>query len=156
LPPERPGLRGAVERDPDARRAPARGQRQADVPHHDRQILMGPRALFTSLFCVTLLAACGGPPPAARPEVTPAPSGSGTPVATASGSPAPTPSGTAAAGHPLPDHNTPLQASKLLAGVKQIGVDVHKPLGSLPNAKKKELMNFFVKALGYEDCQGCH
>src|SRR5262249_20109724 len=35
-------------------------------------------------------------------------------------------------------------------------VDVHRPLASLPNAKKKELMNFFVKALGYEDCQGCH
>jgi hypothetical protein len=72
----------------------------------------------------------------------------------------PAPSGNASAGQspkqPLPDRNTPIGETKLLTGVKQLGVDVRKPLGSLPNAKKKELMNFFVKALGYEDCQGCH
>jgi hypothetical protein len=59
----------------------------------------------------------------------------------------------------LPDHNTPLRPSKLLAAVKALGVDPKKPLGTIPDAKKKELMKLFVTALGYadkEECGGCH
>jgi hypothetical protein len=122
---------------------------------------MRSRSLLPALLSLSVLGACGSPPPAARPEVSPAPgSTSAAPVASASGSPAATPSGSGTASvapkPELPDHNTHIRASTQLAGVQQIGVDLRKPLSTLTNAKKKELMKLFVTSLGYEGCEGCH
>jgi hypothetical protein len=54
--------------------------------------------------------------------------------------------------------STPLQASKMLADVKGLGIDLTKSpeLGKIPIGQKKKLMPFFQKSLGYEDCTGCH
>ena len=53
---------------------------------------------------------------------------------------------------------TPVQATALLAEVKKAGVDPAKNpvLEKMSSADKKKVMPFFVKALGYKDCTGCH
>src|SRR5207248_1182167 len=46
----------------------------------------------------------------------------------------------------------------LLADMKKAGLDPAKApvLEKMPLADKKRVMPFFVKALGYKDCTGCH
>jgi hypothetical protein len=46
--------------------------------------------------------------------------------------------------------------SGLLARVQKLGVDLSKPLADVPLGKKKKLMPLFQKALGFDDCTGCH
>jgi hypothetical protein len=104
-------------------------------------------------------AACGGSPNPA-PEVAPPP-----PAETAA-APAPTPPATASAvaapppapAPPAGPAGTPVQASALLAEVKKVGIDPAKMpvLEKMSLADKKKVMPFFVKALGYKDCTGCH
>jgi hypothetical protein len=117
---------------------------------------------LTASLATAVVAACGSPPPPASPEATP-------PVASPSAAPtgaAPAPSAapsgapTSAPVAPKPPvslgNNTPIQASKLLDEVRKLGVDTAKPLSAMSVQKKKKLMPFFVKALGYESCTGCH
>jgi hypothetical protein len=104
-------------------------------------------------------AACGGsnPPPETPPPATaeatppPPPASTGSAVATPPEAPKAPPPPAAPAG-------TPVQASALLAEVKKAGVDPGKNpvLEKMSTADKKKVMPFFVKALGYKDCTGCH
>jgi hypothetical protein len=51
-----------------------------------------------------------------------------------------------------------IAGSKMMAEVKAIGIDLAHPveLAKIDLARKKKLMPFFVKALGYAGCEGCH
>jgi len=101
------------------------------------------------------IAACGGSsppvetPPAPTAEAAPPPAASSSAAATPPPSTPPPPAGPA---------GTPVQASTLLADVKKAGIDPAKNpvLEKMSSADKKKVMPFFVKALGYKDCTGCH
>jgi hypothetical protein len=114
-------------------------------------------ALALSISTAALAAACGEPPAPVTPEnpaAVPPTSATGPTPETA-----PPASATPAAVKPpgLPG-GTPVQASKLLADVMKAGIDPAKApsLEKMASAEKKKLMPFFVKALGYKDCTGCH
>jgi hypothetical protein len=82
----------------------------------------------------------------------PAPTQSATAPATA----APTASSAPAAAGPA---GPPVMATKLAEDLKKAGFDLAKmppSIEKMPDAQKKKLMPVFVKALGYEDCKGCH
>lgn len=125
---------------------------------------MRPRSTTLALTFVlssAALAACGPPPPAVGPENgTPtAPTGVTAPTAAPGVSATPTAGPTASppvapAGKP----NTPVQHSKLVEDAKKLGIDFKKvpDIEKIPLDQKKKLMPLFVKALGYESCNGCH
>jgi hypothetical protein len=53
----------------------------------------------------------------------------------------------------------PLMASKMAEDLKKEGFDLAKlppKLDKMSDAQKKKIMKLFVKALGYENCNGCH
>jgi len=54
--------------------------------------------------------------------------------------------------------NVELGGSKMVGDIKAIGIDLTHPgdLAKIDLPKKKKLMAFFVKALGYSGCEGCH
>lgn len=123
--------------------------------------------LIVSL-CVSgaLAAACGpatpepvNPTPTATPTSEPAPTAtpSASPTA-ATPPPSATPSATPTAPPASTVQNQPIQPSAMIDDVKKIGFDMKKvpTLESLPMAQKKKVMPFFVKALGYQNCGGCH
>jgi len=111
---------------------------------------------------LAIVAACGtAAPPPPSPPTEPPPVASATASAAPSAvaaQPAPTASASAApsAGPPNMGNNTPIQASVLVADAKKLGIDFKTPLAKVPFGTKKKLMPLFVKALGYESCNGCH
>jgi hypothetical protein len=120
-------------------------------------------AFAHAALAVTLVAACGGgaPPPATPPQKTetvPAPTGAGTAAVTTP--PAPPSSSTGAA--PSPPHaltaSVAFGPSQMLGELKTIGVDPTHPgdLSKMEMSKKRKVMKLFVKALGMENCEGCH
>ncbi len=129
-------------------------------------------SFVASAALVSLAAACG---PSPSTEVAPQPTGTATAESPSTGTsttatPDPTAAPTAAptaspngAGHVEPGHaeaakkaSTPLAPSTLLAEVKAAGVPLDKPFDKLSMGQKKKVMPFFVKALGFKDCTGCH
>jgi hypothetical protein len=52
----------------------------------------------------------------------------------------------------------PVVETKMVEDLKKIGIDLKNvpQLQKLPLAKKKKVMDLFVKSLGFENCQGCH
>jgi hypothetical protein len=126
--------------------------------------------LVCALTAASVLAACGSAPPpvetpptpTATPEATATPA---TPPASTSSAATPPPASTGSAPSPsappaasMPATNTPLQPSKLIAAVKEAGIDLNKPpkFDKIPDGTKKKLMKSFVTALGYSGCNGCH
>ena len=109
------------------------------------------------------LAACGGGAPVPQSpstEIASSPGDAGTPPVVAEPSKpdaaapsAPTPPGPAGA-----VVSTEIVPSKMIADIKAIGVDLANPgdLSKMDMSKKKKLMPFFVKALGFSGCEGCH
>jgi hypothetical protein len=116
----------------------------------------GPAVLALVIAASAGAAACGGsnppaetPPPATAEATPPPPATTGTAATPPETPKPPAPSGPA---------GTPIQASTLLADVKKVGIDPAKypVLEKMSVADKKKVMPFFVKALGYKDCTGCH
>src|SRR5258707_3010122 len=109
------------------------------------------------------LAACGGGAPVPQSpstEIASSPGDAGTPPVVAepakpdgAAPSAPTPPGPAGA-----VVSTEIVPSKMIADIKAIGVDLASPgdLSKIDMSKKKKLMPFFVKALGFSGCEGCH
>lgn len=60
--------------------------------------------------------------------------------------------------HHGPAKSTPVQATKMAADLKKIGINLKKipPLEKLPMAQKKKVMPLLQRALGLDTCQGCH
>lgn len=128
--------------------------------------------LAVSLAAAAIVAACGPATPTSEvptpgtampsgtpsvPEVPP----TAPPTSTAQTPPTAPPTSTAQTPPtppPGPGANQPVAASALLADVLKTGVDMKKivELEKIPLATKKKIMPFFVKALGYENCSGCH
>jgi hypothetical protein len=105
--------------------------------------------------------ACGPSKPAGGPE--PGPDSQPDPAPTSepgAGGSAPSPDPTTQPG-PGPKATVepvPVTETKMAAELKKIGIDLKNvpPLGKIPLAKKKKVMDLFVKSLGMENCQGCH
>ncbi len=113
---------------------------------------------LATLMCLALsgavIGACGPSTPAKTPD--------------GSGDPEPTTSGGAATATPdAPDtpapkkeltESSPIKASAMLAEVEALGIDMKKisKLEDIDMGLKKKMMPMFQKALGYEDCTGCH
>ncbi len=57
-----------------------------------------------------------------------------------------------------PAKSTPVQATKMEAELKKIGINLKKipELEKLTSAQKKKVMPLLQKSLGYDTCQGCH
>ena len=107
------------------------------------------------------------PTPTATPDASTAPTASATPTATtaptASVTPtatvAPTASVTPTAPPAAVPAGPPVMASKMGEDLKKLGFDLAKlppKLDKMPEAQKKKIMPLFVKALGFENCNGCH
>lgn len=140
--------------------------------------MMGSIGLALALGLAGVAAACGpatpeGQTPAggsAQPTETAAPTASGAPTEsaapTASAPPtqsvAPTASAPPSASTPpaaAAPVGPPFMASKLGEDLKKAGFDLAKlppNLEKMPDAQKKKIMPVFVKALGFENCNGCH
>ena len=113
-------------------------------------------ALVTVLCFTAALAACGPATPAKAPDGTPdAEPTSGPAATTEPGTETPAP---APAPHKELTESSPIKASSMLADVEALGIDMKKisKLSDIPMGKKKKLMPMFQKALGYDDCTGCH
>lgn len=85
-------------------------------------------------------------------EPTAAPTTSAAPTSTA----APTASATPA---PAAPPGPPVMASKMAEELKKAGFDLAKlpaKIDKMSDGQKKKIMPLFVKALGYENCNGCH
>ena len=101
-----------------------------------------------------VLAACG---PRPQPQVPPT---DGSPATTGT---ADTPAPDGPTGTPAPEpakertESSPIKQSAMIAEVsKLLGSSELPTLDKLKTGKKKKLMPLFQKALGYEDCGGCH
>jgi hypothetical protein len=115
-----------------------------------------------ALLVVLGAVACGpSAPPEAPPSPPTEPQAAPSPAAPGSGTQAGTEPPPAAPKVPrpagMPEHNTPIQASKLFDDLKKANIPLSSPtLEKMALGDKKRLMPFFVKALGYKDCAGCH
>lgn len=103
------------------------------------------------------------PQPSGEPTTTAAPVTTSAPTAepTASAMPTTTSAPTASASTPPPaaPPGPPIMASKMGEELKKAGFDLAKlpaKLGKMSDGQKKKIMPLFVKALGYENCNGCH
>ncbi len=131
--------------------------------------IAGSIGLTLALVFAGVVSACG---PSTPEAVTP-PTGTTEPVATSTSAPtaAPTPTTTAtpaptASGVPTstapaaPEPpGPPIKASAFAEDLKKAGFDLAKmpaKLDKMSDGQKKKIMPLFVKALGYENCQGCH
>lgn len=105
----------------------------------------------------------GEPTSSAAPETSAAPTTSAAPETTsAAPTSAPTqtsaPAGTQAPAAGAPP-GPPFMASKMGDELKKAGFDLAKlppKIDKMSDAQKKKIMPLFVKALGYEGCNGCH
>ena len=94
----------------------------------------------------------GAPMTSAAPTASTPPTSSGTPTASTPPTSTAPPAAAAPAGPPI-------MASKLADDLKKQGFDIAKlppDISKMPDAQKKKIMPIFVKALGYENCNGCH
>jgi hypothetical protein len=118
-------------------------------------------ALPLALVAAAVAAACGpATPPTMGPQAGPNPApAEPAPTAAPSAQPSvePAPPTPAPIPPPPPESNsTKIAASKLAAEVKKLGIGFDKKLAALPLPQKKKVMPLFVKALGYDGCNGCH
>jgi hypothetical protein len=135
---------------------------------------VGTFGLSLALALTGVLAACGPATPEANtpPTGTGEPTGSAAPTATAAPTAEPTsaptasgaptasaaPTTTAAPAAAAPP-GPPIMASKLGEELKKAGFDLAKlpaSIEKMADGPKKKLMPVLVKAMGYEDCKGCH
>lgn len=93
-----------------------------------------------------------GTAPTSTADVDPAASSEG------GSTPAPAPGGADPAPAAKGADAVPIQASKMLAELQKIGIDLKKvpELKKIPLAQKKKLMPLFQKSLGMDTCEGCH
>jgi hypothetical protein len=129
---------------------------------HDRRPHL--LALTVAVSAAVGLTNCGP----AKPTPQPAPGPTAAPEPTGD-APEPQPTGEGGTAQPQPTTPAPgpgvakvtavpMGASKMLADVEKIGVDMKKPIeiGKIPLGQKKKLMPLFQKALGFDACTDCH
>ncbi len=120
------------------------------------------RGIRASALLALALASCGGgapPPQAAGATAGGAPdAGRAPPAAVTPSAPGPTAAPTPEAAPGAVTASVEITGSKMIADIKAIGIDLTHPgdLAKIELSKKKKIMPFFVKALGYAGCEGCH
>ena len=131
----------------------------------------GTIGLALALAFAGIASACGpatpdasNPPvPTGEPTATSAPTASDVPTSAPTVTSAPTasvaPTGTTAPAAAPEPAGQPVKASAFAEDLKKAGFDLAKlppKIGKMSDGQKKKIMPLFVKALGYENCQGCH
>ena len=125
---------------------------------------VGSIGLALALSLTGLIAACG--PATPDPNTPPAggtaePTNTAAPVTTAAPTAEPTSAPTSAptAAPVAAPAGPPIMASKLGDELKKAGFDLAKlpaSIEKMSDGQKKKIMPILVKAVGYEDCKGCH
>ena len=125
--------------------------------------IAGSIGLALALALAGVASACGPstpdvqPPPAPTGEPTATPTATEAPTAAPTAEPGPTASATPTA--PPAPPGPPIKASAFAEDLKKAGFDLAKlppKIDKMSDGQKKKIMPLFVKALGYENCQGCH